>query len=476
LFDRLVAMPPLSRAASRIVIVGAGASGVAAATRLLENGFSNVQILEAESYVGGRVHTIPFADNVVDLGAQWCHGMAGNCVYELVKNLDIVTPTGKYFDDIVLLRSNKDVLPKKLEKQIKKIALQSLPGESSHAKGSMGSHVVENFWKAIDSHKPEIDRNVAFEALESFLKHQSSIEGSDNLFEVSGQTPNEYDECDGDQHVHWRSGGFVQILRVLMKVAPDKPNELGVLDGCIKFNKTVNQIQIVPNRQLLVMCDDECIKADHVICTVSLGVLKDKCATMFVPPLPPPKLTAIHSLQLGTVDKVYFEFDEPPFPKDFIGFYPLWLKADVKKLRKSEFAWLEGITRMHVVTCQPRILMGFIVGEHARKAACLSDEKILEGMEWLFRKFLKFSWPHPKRFLRTQWYLNPNFRGSYSYRPTTADEKGVGPWDLRAPIMVGDSYPILMFAGEASSRYHHSTVHGAVESGWREAQRLIEFY
>lgn len=41
----------------RIVIVGAGPSGIAAAAKLLENGFKNVTILEAEDRIGGRVYT-----------------------------------------------------------------------------------------------------------------------------------------------------------------------------------------------------------------------------------------------------------------------------------------------------------------------------------------------------------------------------------------------------------------------------------
>lgn len=54
-----------------VIVVGAGASGVAAATKLLSNGFQNVTILEAQNRMGGRINTIPFGANVVDLGAQW---------------------------------------------------------------------------------------------------------------------------------------------------------------------------------------------------------------------------------------------------------------------------------------------------------------------------------------------------------------------------------------------------------------------
>lgn len=56
---------------AKIIIIGAGAAGIAAGTKLLESGFRNLLILEAENRIGGRVQTIPFASNVVDLGAQW---------------------------------------------------------------------------------------------------------------------------------------------------------------------------------------------------------------------------------------------------------------------------------------------------------------------------------------------------------------------------------------------------------------------
>ena len=43
-----------------IIIIGAGASGIAAASKLLQNGFENVTILEAEDRIGGRVYTTQF--------------------------------------------------------------------------------------------------------------------------------------------------------------------------------------------------------------------------------------------------------------------------------------------------------------------------------------------------------------------------------------------------------------------------------
>lgn len=42
----------------KVIVIGAGASGIAAATRLYERGIRNILVLEAENRIGGRVHTV----------------------------------------------------------------------------------------------------------------------------------------------------------------------------------------------------------------------------------------------------------------------------------------------------------------------------------------------------------------------------------------------------------------------------------
>ena len=49
----------------RVVVVGAGAAGLAAAARLMERGVRNVVILEAEDRMGGRIHTTLFGKQFV---------------------------------------------------------------------------------------------------------------------------------------------------------------------------------------------------------------------------------------------------------------------------------------------------------------------------------------------------------------------------------------------------------------------------
>jgi len=170
-----------TRHTARIVIIGSGPAGIAAGTRLLEQGFKDVRILEAENRIGGRINTIPFADNVVDLGAQWCHGETGNVVYERVKDLNIVEKTGDIDNTVRFIRSNKEQLTDELVKILRPIADNALPDDSVEYEGSLGDYVTHKFWREVDK-LPNVDRKIASELFEQFKKYECSYEGSDNLF------------------------------------------------------------------------------------------------------------------------------------------------------------------------------------------------------------------------------------------------------------------------------------------------------
>lgn len=79
-------------------------------------------------------------------------------------------------------------------------------------------------------------------------------------------------------------------------------------------------------------------------------------------------------------------------------------------------------------------------------------------------------------FFRSQWYTNPHFRGSYSYRSIATDLLKTSASDLAKPLTNNLGVPAVQFAGEATHDHYYSTVHGAVESGWREAKRLADLY
>lgn len=47
----------------RIIIVGAGISGISAAARLIDSGFTDIKIFEAENRIGGRVYSVKTGNN-----------------------------------------------------------------------------------------------------------------------------------------------------------------------------------------------------------------------------------------------------------------------------------------------------------------------------------------------------------------------------------------------------------------------------
>lgn len=78
-------------------------------------------------------------------------------------------------------------------------------------------------------------------------------------------------------------------------------------------------------------------------------------------------------------------------------------------------------------------------------------------------------------FARSQWYTNPHFRGTYSYQ-TIASRRLNSNENLAKPLINRHGKLTLMFAGEATHPYYYSTVHGAIETGYREADRVLRLY
>lgn len=74
----------------KVLIVGSGASGLYAAYCLVNQKLtSDIIILEAEDRIGGRIHTVPFNDHCIDLGAQWIHGGGDNPLWKFVKENNV---------------------------------------------------------------------------------------------------------------------------------------------------------------------------------------------------------------------------------------------------------------------------------------------------------------------------------------------------------------------------------------------------
>lgn len=95
----------------------------------------------------------------------------------------------------------------------------------------------------------------------------------------------------------------------------------------------------------------------------------------------------------------------------------------------------------------------------------------------LLRKYVHadFTYLEPKEIIRSTWFCNRFSLGSYSYRSIESKEMNVWASDLALPVYDSKGYPRLFFAGEATHDHFYSTVHGAVETGWREGDRIAKY-
>lgn len=87
--------PTQTRASQRVVVIGAGIAGLAAARQLRLQGWE-VVVLEGRDRVGGRLWSLRPPDlkgMALDLGASWIHGVQDNPIAALAQQWQIPTVT-----------------------------------------------------------------------------------------------------------------------------------------------------------------------------------------------------------------------------------------------------------------------------------------------------------------------------------------------------------------------------------------------
>lgn len=465
-----------------IIIIGAGAAGIAAATRLLENNFTNVQVFEAENRIGGRIYTVPFGRGVVDLGAEFCHGEKGNVVYELANPLKLLASDTPHLE----VHFSEDGLPVSDELQEK---LLNLTHSVVHRKWEKRNEdeVCGGIVKGSDclekliSEQSETDRHFLNQArlwISNYKCATESCLGLDDLNLLSN-----YEECEGDQMIDWRGHGFKAILDVLMRKHPLQTG-LKPLNVNVTLNSKVLQIANWDNTsKVQVFLDGEkSLTADHVIFTPSLGVLKARHRALFSPGLPQEKVTAISDIGFGVILKIAMQFIEPWWlRKEPKMLSCMWSDKHHDAIESHNLTWIKHFVALTPIPGNENTLMAWFSGKLAPAIESLSDEDVINGIKFIFTRCFSKTYPNvasPKDFVRSRWWTQPNFLGAFSYESMKSNkEEGVKLREILAkPILNEKGLPTLLFAGEATHQSKFATVHGAIETGYREADRIIRFY
>ena len=102
----------------KIIVIGAGMAGIAAA-RTLKDAGHEVLVIEARPRIGGRIWTSKILGTPLDLGASWIHEPKGNPINKLAKKYNVKTLASDY-DSLNLYQSDGALFQKKKQKRLLK--------------------------------------------------------------------------------------------------------------------------------------------------------------------------------------------------------------------------------------------------------------------------------------------------------------------------------------------------------------------
>lgn len=108
----------------------------------------------------------------------------------------------------------------------------------------------------------------------------------------------------------------------------DKLEEL--LRGHIRLKKIVELVdwgcdEAIKKNVIKVRTENgEIFTAKAVICTISVGVLKDCHSNMFSPPLPTSHRNVIEKIGFGTINKIFLHFDDRWWDDGWQGLQMVW--------------------------------------------------------------------------------------------------------------------------------------------------------
>ena len=421
----------------KVVVVGAGIAGLAAARDLAKGG-CEVVVVEARERIGGRVHTSrawPYLP--MDLGASWIHGIEGNPLTTLAREAGAAMVTTSYdsatlhIDPALRAMGVRDAGADWAEGIVDKARARAERGE-----------VDISLQAAIDAVAGSRELSPARKAqLDFHLSSSYEQEYSGPADQLSAWWVDEGKEGKGEDALF--PGGYSQIVDHLA----------AGLD--VRRGRVVQSIVTRGHGVTLTFADGEVMTADEAVITVPLGVLKAGDIT-FDPPLSEAKQAAIRRLGMGLLNKHWLRFDEVFWPADYD--WHEYLSA-----RKGE--WSEWVSLAKIDDTP--VLLVFSAAHHAEAIEALDDSDTVARIMQVARTMFGASVPDPVASQHTRWRTDTFARGSYSFYAagsTPDDRKALGRSEQGR----------LHFAGEAQSRDYPGTVHGALLSGRAAARAILE--
>jgi len=400
----------------KVLIIGAGAAGLYAAYILKSKGI-NFQILEASANYGGRLGKLTtFANFPIDLGAQWLHGknnILGDLITKSNTKINLDESNIKYWFNNQLVNS--------------------LPQDTTIFEGddlpdiSYKDYAVQ---KGLGNDYKYIVENIA-----------GDQGAAASRLSVFGNNADEENWNSGDDDFKFQETFFDLIDNQIASQVKDK----------ILLNVIVTKIDYSQSEIIITDSNNNLYQADQVIITVPIPILKSG-DIQFIPTLPSEKINAFAKIGMDAGMKVFLKFSSKFFDQNIIGGAICAAYAD-DSIGKAQ---------------NDTILLAFIMGEQAEYLTALgSDAAITTAL--LQELDVMYNGQATASFIASHvqnWTTNPFVKGAYSYST-------VGMGDARKIATQAISKKIY-FAGEAMNiNGHHQTVHGAIETGYREVINIL---
>lgn len=402
-----------------VVVIGAGAAGLAAGRRLVEAG-REVVVVEAADHVGGRCVTdsktfpIPF-----DRGGSWLHCATANPLTPIARDLGFTIVEDDHAPRLV----SADGRMLSAQEIADYAAYSDAAFEAIHAAGEAGRDIPATELLPDSPYR---------HCVESVMSWIHSVDASG----VSTLDFSRFVEAEGEWLLREGLGS------VVARHGADVP---------VVLSTPVSEIDLSGAAPRIVTAEGA-ISAKAAIVTVSTGVLAAD-RIRFTPELPDWKRQAIDDLPCGVLNKAVLLFD---------GGFPDASEGDRYSYFPSAGQGM-GVRLNYLGSDLAMCFFGGSFGIGLEEAGPgTATDFALEGLTAAFGSDLR------KRLVKsdeTRWWTNPHTLGAYSgAKPGRADARG----ELAKPL---DGR--LFFAGEATTPEWQATVAGAHLTGIRAAEEAL---
>jgi monoamine oxidase len=423
---------PSTLAEERVIVVGAGFAGLAAAKSLYSKGY-DVVVLEAKDRIGGRIWTDRSSGFPMEMGASWIHGITNNPVYDLANDLNMEMNETNYEDTIHYDYDGSLVTPDP------KSDIENLEVIEAYITAFLSSKYTDDLslQEMMDTARELGDIRLEDRFYDHLVHGELELPIAMDADELSVQVGNDKKEFEGGDVL--LPQGFDTIIEHLSTGLDIRLNTVV---------KSINQ----STKGVRVATDNGTFKGDRVVVTLPVGVLKSG-AVNFQPPLSPIKQRALRKLNSGSANKVWMKF-----PSVFWDTNELILHTSQNKGEYPLFFDFDGHTN------EP-VLMAFLAGTNGSAIEGKTDQQVTDEAMNVLKTLYGESIPMPSDVRVSRWGSDPYTKGSYS--SLKPGGKPVHRIILAAPI---DNR--VFFAGEHTHPDFSSTVQGAYLSGLRAADEI----